>query len=437
MRISIFGLGYVGSVTGACLAERGHEIIGVDSNLTKVGIINAGRSPIIEEGLEPMIAGAVRRGGLRAVTDSREAIASSDLSLICVGTPSLENGSLDLSYVERVSREIGRALKAKARRHLVVVRSTVLPGTTEGMIIPAIEEESGKKFSGDFGVCSNPEFLRESTSVNDFNNPPKTVIGSNDPTDTAQTASLYGGIDAPLITVSIRTAEIVKYVDNVFHALKVTFGNEIGRICQALGIDSHEVMEIFCLDTKLNLSSYYLRPGFAFGGPCLPKDLRAMVHRAQSLDVDVPVIRAIAQSNEIQMKSAVRRILALGKKKIGVLGFAFKAGTDDLRESPVVELIETLLGKGCDIRIYDSSVNLAKLFGANKDYIERHIPHIANFMTNDLAKVMEHAEVIIVGNPAEEFKTALQSLRVGQYVFDLVRVSRDARRSENYEGMSW
>ena len=436
-RISIFGLGYVGAVSAVCFANEGHNVIGVDTNKTKVDIINSGRSPIIERDLESMIAKAVKSGKLRATNDSKDALLNSDISLICVGTPSNRNGSLDLKYIKRISHEIGLILKEKNEYHIVIARSTMLPGTIENTIIPILEETTGKKAGIDFGVAINPEFLRESTAVHDFYNPPKTVIGALESRDADIIAELYKDINAPLIKTSIRVAEMVKYVDNIFHALKITFGNEIGNICKALNIDSHAVMNIFCQDTKLNLSPYYFKPGFAYGGSCLPKDVRALIYKAKNLDVDVPVLHAISQSNEKQIKFAVQRIIALGKKKIGVLGFAFKAGTDDLRESPIVELIEILLGKGYNIKIYDKNVSLAKLYGANKEFIEKHIPHIAELMVEDINNIIDHSEVIIIGNKSKEFVDILPKLKPVQYVIDLVRISREIDTKANYDGLCW
>ena len=395
MRVSIFGLGYVGAVCAACLAREGHTVIGVDPDQGKVELINNGCSPIIEKDLGPMIKTAVDGGRIEATSDSTHAVLDSDLSFICVGTPSNGNGSLKLTFVERVSRTIGEVLKEKDYYHVVVARSTMLPGTVDNVIKPALEAASGKKAGQEFGLAVNPEFLRESTAVYDFYNPPKTVIGELNKKDGDLLSTLYKGIDAPIFRTSIRTAEMVKYTDNVFHALKITFGNEVGKICKALEIDSHEVMSIFCQDTKLNLSPYYLKPGFAFGGSCLPKDLRALTYKALSVDVDVPVLNAILPSNKSHAEKGLQLIMTKGKKKIGILGFAFKAGTDDLRESPMVELIERLLGKGYDLKIYDRNVNLARLRGANKNFIENHIPHIAKLMVDNLDEIISHAEVLV------------------------------------------
>jgi len=437
MRLSVFGLGYVGAVTSACLASLGHEVVGVDVDQVKVDLINSGRPPVIEKDLEALIVQGVSAGRLRAVTSAREAVGESELSLICVGTPSEPNGSLDLKFVSRVSQTIGQALKDKAGRHLVVVRSTVLPGSVEGQVIPMLEAASGKKAGRDFGVASNPEFLRESTAVEDFFNPPKTVIGSLRVEDGQTVARLYEQVQAPLVLTSIRLAEMVKYVDNVFHALKITFGNEIGNLCHKLDLDSHEVMSVFCLDTKLNLSPAYLKPGFAFGGSCLPKDLRALTYLAQSLDLDLPVLKAIYPSNRNQIALAVNRVAAAGKRKIAFLGFAFKAGTDDLRESPIVDLIETLLGKGYDLKIYDRNVNLARLIGANRAFIESRIPHISRLMVDRIEEALDHAEVVIIGNREQEFLKALARLRPDQRVLDLVRLADEVDCPCPYEGLSW
>jgi GDP-mannose 6-dehydrogenase len=437
MRLSVFGLGYVGCVSAACFAREGHEVIGVDVNPTKVGIINEGRSPIVETGVGELIGEMTTAGRLRATTDSAEAIANSEVSLICVGTPSHPNGSLDLTYVKRVCQEIGAALERKTARHTVVIRSTMLPGTIESVVIPTLEVYSGKKVGEQLGVCINPEFLREGTSLKDFYAPPFTLIGAEDEETAMIVRRLYAGIDAPLYIIGIKAAEMVKYSCNCFHALKVSFANEIGNICKGLGIDSHQVMEVFCEDTKLNLSPYYLKPGFAFGGSCLPKDLRAITYKAKELDVETPVLRAILQSNRLQVERGVEMILRTGSKRVGVLGFSFKAGTDDLRESPMVALIETLIGKGTQLAIYDRDVSLARLFGANKEYIEREIPHISQLMRASVEEVLEHAEVLVIGNKAEEFRDITARLRPGQKLIDLVRLFEDRTTKEAYEGICW
>src|SRR5918912_2454204 len=404
MKLSVFGLGYVGCVSAACFAKEGHEVWGVDVNPTKVEIINSGRSPIVETGVDDLINEMVKAERLRATTDSAEAVRNSELSLICVGTPSHQNGSLDLTYVKRVCQEIGAALERKRERHTVVIRSTMLPGTIESVVVPALEVYSSKKVGAGVGVCINPEFLREGTSLKDFYAPPFTLVGADDAGVAETVSRLYKGIDAPLLVAGIRAAEMVKYACNCFHALKVSFANEIGNVCKSLGIDSHEVMHVFCQDTKLNLSPYYLKPGFAFGGSCLPKDLRAINYKAKELDVEVPLLAATLQSNRRQVERAVEMILRTGKRKVGVLGFSFKAGTDDLRESPMVSLIETLIGKGLQLAIYDRDVSLARLFGANKEYIEREIPHISQLMRTSVAEVLEVEDVLVIGNRSEEFR---------------------------------
>lgn len=437
MKLSVFGIGYVGCVSAGCFAKEGHTVIAVDVNPTKVGIINDGRSPIVEPGIAEVIAEAVAEGRLFATTDPSEAVRKSEMSLICVGTPGKANGSLNLDYVKRVCEEIGLALKDKSERHIVVVRSTMLPGTTEGIVIPALESTSGKKAGKDFGVAVNPEFLREGTSLKDFYAPPFTVIGSSDKETAALVQQLYAGIDAPLHVTPLRTAEMLKYVCNSFHALKVSFANEIGNICKELEVDSHDVMEIFCHDTKLNLSPYYLKPGFAFGGSCLPKDLRAIGYKAKELDVEVPVLSAILPSNRLQIERALNMVTRTGKKRIGVLGFSFKAGTDDLRESPMVNLIETLIGKGYQLSIYDRDVSLAKLFGANKEYIEREIPHISQLMCDSIAQVVERSDVIIIGNKAREFEELKTAGREDQTVIDLVRLFSSDSTPSGYEGICW
>lgn len=437
MRISICGMGYVGIVSAACLAKEGHTVIGADPNTAKVDLVNKGMSPIVEKETPELIRDAVARGMLRATVDVEEAVQASELTLICVGTPSQANGSFDLRYVRRVCEEIGRTLRDKKEFHVVVCRSTVLPGTMRQVVIPLLEEHSGKKAGKDFGVCNNPEFLREGTAVYDFYNPPKTVIGETDPTSGSRVASLYAMLDVPLFRTQIEVGEMVKYVDNIWHALKVSFANEIGGVCRALKIDSHAVMDIFCRDTKLNLSPYYMKPGFAFGGSCLPKDVRAMTYKGRTLDLDLPILNAILDSNEMQVETGLRMITELGKKKIGILGFSFKAGTDDLRESPLVTVIERLLGKGYDLHVYDRNVSMAKLVGANRDYLLNHIPHISKLMVESIDEVLDHAEVIVIGNKAEEFNGVVERVKGGQVVVDLVRITPWTTQEGKYYGICW
>ena len=436
MRISVFGLGYVGCVSAACFAKHGNDVVGVDVSPTKVDIINQGNSPIVEHGMNELIAETVAAKSLRATTDSADAIANSELSLVCVGTPSNTNGSLDLRYVSRVCEEIGACLRDKSERHVVVIRSTMLPGTIENAVIPALETASGKKAGEGFGVCINPEFLREGTSLKDFYAPPFTLIGADDEQTADMVRQLYVDIDAPIFVTSLKTAEMVKYVCNCFHALKVTFANEVGNVCKALGIDSHEVMDVFCQDHKLNLSSYYLKPGFAFGGSCLPKDLRAMNYKAKEVDVEVPVLASILPSNRLQIQKALDMVAQTGQKRIGVLGFSFKAGTDDLRESPMVTLIETLIGKGYQLSIYDRDVSLARLSGANKEYIEREIPHISQLMCGTIDEVVAKSDVVIIGNKADEFRQIETRLNETQVLIDLVRIF-DKKSGAGYQGICW
>jgi GDP-mannose 6-dehydrogenase len=436
MKISIFGIGYVGCVSAACFARAGHDVIGVDVNPTKVEIINSGASPIVEPGIGDVIRDVVKEGKLSATTDTAHAVKSTDISLICVGTPSKPNGSLDLGHVRRVCEQIGAALADKTERHTIVIRSTMLPGSIESVAQPAIESTSGKKAGKDFGLGVNPEFLREGTSLKDFYAPPFTLIGTDDEQTAEIVSGLYHGIDAPVFTTSMKTAEMVKYVCNCFHALKVSFANEIGNICKALELDSHEVMNVFCADTKLNLSSYYLKPAFAFGGSCLPKDLRAVTYKAKELDVEVPLLTAISITNRLQIERALDMVLRTGKKRIGILGFSFKAGTDDLRESPMVTLIETLIGKGLELVIYDRDVSLARLFGSNREYIEHEIPHIAKLMRGTIDEVLNASDTIVIGNKSEEFRQIESRLRPEQTVIDLVRLF-DRRSDNGYQGICW
>jgi len=437
MRISVFGLGYVGAVSAACLAKDGHRVIGVDTNELKVRLIAGGRSPIVEPGLEELIGEQVAAGRLSTTRDVAAAVRESDLLFVCVGTPGQRNGSIDLAYVRRVCEEIGLALRDHPAAPVVVMRSTLLPGTMREMVIPALESHSGKRAGQEFGVCINPEFLREGTAIYDYDHPPKTVIGEFNQASGDRLASVYARVPGPLIRTDIGTAEVVKYADNAWHALKVGFANEIGNICKALDVDAHRVMEIFCQDVKLNLSSYYLKPGFAFGGSCLPKDLRALLYKAKTLDLVLPILGAILPSNEQQIERGVRAVMEKGHRAVGILGFSFKAGTDDLRESPVVELAERLIGKGYDLRVYDSNVRLASLHGANRDYILNHIPHISRLMVPSIEDVLAHARTIVIGNAAPEFRDVPQRLAAGQTLIDFVRICDSRSVAGVYEGLCW
>jgi GDP-mannose 6-dehydrogenase len=437
VKISVLGLGYVGTVAAGCLAREGHQVIGVDSEPVKVDMINAGTSPIIEKDIGGIVRDQVAAGRLSATTDVAAAVRQSDLSLICVGTPSRANGDIELKHVRRVCEQVGASLRHHHGAPVVVVRSTMLPGTMREVVIPALEASSGRRAGAEFGVCINPEFLREGTAVHDYYHPPKTVIGELNRASGDLLASIYSRIVAPLIRTDIETAEMVKYADNAWHALKVGFANEIGNLCKGLTVDSHRVMDIFCQDTKLNLSPYYLKPGFAFGGSCLPKDLRALLYKAKTLDVTLPILAAILPSNEQQVERGVQAVIDKGSRKVGILGISFKAGTDDLRESPVVELAERLIGKGYDLRMYDGNVRLASLHGANRNYILNHIPHISRLLVPSIDEVLQHAGTIVIGNADPEFRDVPRRLADRQTVIDFVRVTDSRSVAGVYEGICW
>ncbi|MFO0699164.1 MAG: UDP-glucose/GDP-mannose dehydrogenase family protein [Nitrospira sp.] len=434
MRITIFGMGYVGCVTAACLADLGHDVTGVDVDLHKVDMINREQSPIIEPGLTELIKSGVSAGRLRASTTPQEL---GDVVMICVGTPSNENGSLGLRHLMRVSEAIGELLRRSNRYHVITVRSTVLPGTVANGVIPLLEETSTKVVGRDFGVCMNPEFMRETTAIEDFHNPPFTVIGQRDHRSGDLLATLYEPIKAPVERLSIAEAEMVKYACNAFHATKVCFGNEIGNLCKSMGIDSHRVMEIFCKDTRLNLSPYYLRPGFAFGGSCLPKDLRAITYQARRNDVEVPLLSSLMDSNDKQIQHAYRLIKAMGRSKIGVLGLSFKLGTDDVRESPVVILIEMLIGKGYAVSIYDEEVSLAKLHGANKRYLDETIPHVTSLMESSVSKVLDKSDLVIVSKKTDSFRKEIEAMARDICIVDFVRLFAEYQGTSHYEGIAW
>ncbi len=420
MRIAVFGLGYVGAVSMAALADRGHQVFGVDPNTDKVATVNDGRSPVVENGLGELIRSGVAGGRIGAVADPAALPDDLDLSIICVGTPSRENGSLDLRQVEAVSEQIGSVVLSEHNRHTVVVRSTMVPGSTAGTVIPALERSSGLIAGRDFGVCTNPEFLREGSSIRDYFSPPFTVVGTDDDETASALRELYAGIDADFIVVPSPVAEMLKYASNSFHALKVTFANEIGAVCDEHGVDGRELMDLFARDTKLNISAAYLQPGFAYGGSCLPKDLRALVHHARSLDLEAPVLEAIDRSNRLHIERALRRIIRLGRPRVGVLGLSFKAGTDDLRESPSVELTERLIGKGLEVSVYDHNVSLARLHGSNRAFISQEIPHIASLLKPNLWEVIDQSDVLVLANSADEFRDLPKMIRNGQELIDLV-----------------
>lgn len=435
MRINIFGLGYVGCISAVCLANDGHDVTGIDIDPLKVKMINDAKSPIIEPGLQDALKKARNSKKLKASTNN---ISPADISIVCVGTPSNDNGSLRLDYIDRVAEQIGDYLINEKSYHVVNIRSTVLPGTIEEKIVPIIESRSKKKAGVDFGVCMNPEFMREGTSIADYYNPPFTVIGEINKKSGKAVAELYKSIDAPMFRTNIKAAEMLKYTCNTFHALKITFANEIGNICKDLNIDSHEVMNIFCQDTKLNISSYYMKPGFAFGGSCLPKDLRALLYKAKELDADCPVMESILRSNSNQIERAYRLISKTGKNNIGIMGISFKPGTDDLRESPMVDLAEKLIGKGYNVSIYDKEISLAKIYGANKTYIEKIIPHISSLTKPSAQEVYDESEVIVICKKSEEIRKVCMKPDNKKMIIDLVRIfSSKKEMKKPYEGISW
>lgn len=420
MNIAVFGLGYVGCVSAACFAARGHTVVGVDVDPHKVGLVSKGEASVIEPGLDALLASVVGRGLLRATTDTADAVRGSDVSLVCVGTPSLPNGSLDVTAVLRVMEQIGRALSESDRYHVIAVRSTMLPGILE-TLVGVIERASGRTVGTGIGLCVNPEFLRESTAIADFHAPPFTVIGSSDARSGDIVEGLYAGLEAPVYRVSARSASMVKYASNAYHALKVSFANEVGVLCNALGIDSHEVMDVFVQDRRLNVSSAYLKPGFAFGGSCLPKDLRALLYAAKTNDVEVPLLRSVLPSNDLHIQRVVDTLTELQCRDVALLGLSFKPGTDDLRESPLVRLAEALIGKGFRLAIYDSDVSISNVFGRNRAYIERVLPHINDLLQTDLEGVIGKARVLIIGKRSDAADKVRSLMRPDQWIIDLTR----------------
>jgi GDP-mannose 6-dehydrogenase len=437
--ISVFGLGYVGTVTAACLASKGHTVLGVDLSPTKVEAMDSGRSPIVEPGVNELISSAHKACHLHATLDSGSAVRQTEISFLCVGTPSLRNGKLDLGHIEPVCREIGHALKDKNSFHLVVLRSTVLPGTAETIVVPTLEKASGKKLGKDFGVCVNPEFMREGTAVADFLEPAMTIIGAAYPEHSAFLRDVYSWVPGHVFETSFRSAEMVKYVCNAWHAVKVSFANEVGTLAKQLGVDAEAVTQIFCADTKLNVSPSYLKPGFAFGGSCLPKDVRALNYRAKELDLKLPLFESLMPSNEEHLERAVEMVLSSGKKRIGLLGLSFKAATDDLRESPQVQLVKRLLAEGREIKIWDDNVSLGRLIGSNRDYIEQVIPHIGSLLNPDLEQVVRTAELVVIGTRGVSKDVLEPLLKPGQVVVDLVNLEKSRRLAghEAYEGICW
>lgn len=438
MNISVFGLGYVGAVSAACLSDGGHTVIGVDPQVAKVDAINAGRSPVVERDLDRLTQAGRAAGRLSATTDAAAAVRASDLALVCVGTPSQANGDLDMTFLERVCNDIGTALRGDDRYFVVVIRSTLLPGTTRSLIIPVLERASGRQVGRDLGVCVNPEFLREGSAVADFFDPPKVIIGASDDRACELARQVAEQEPAPVVETDIEIAETTKYVDNAWHALKVAFANEVGTFAKHHDVDAHRVMDIFCLDDKLNLSAKYLKPGPAFGGSCLPKDVRALTYRARRLDLDLPLLGAILPSNQQHLERAHDLIAAQDSRKVGILGLSFKAGTDDLRESPTVHIVERLIGKGYDVRIYDANVRLAKLAGANRDYLLTHLPHISDLIMDTIDQVVAHADTIVIGNDSGEFRqVVIARADAGVAIVDLVRIAEDRESGGFYHGICW
>jgi GDP-mannose 6-dehydrogenase len=436
--ISIFGLGYVGSVSAACFANLGHKVIGVDVSPTKVDALASGRSPIVEARVSELIEDGHKTGRIRATTEASVAVRESDVSFVCVGTPSQRSGKLDLGYVERVVREIGAALKQKKSHHVVVLRSTVLPGTTESLVIPAIQESSGLRAGVDFTVCYNPEFMREGCAVADFHQPPYTILGAQNPEHLAPLRELYKSVPGPVFETSIPVAEMVKYVSNAFHAVKVTFANEVGTLCQQLGVDTNTVTKIYTSDTKLNISPAYLSPGFAFGGSCLPKDLRALSYKAKELDLGLPMLESALRSNAVHVDRAIEAVLRTNQRKIAFLGLSFKSGTDDLRESPQVQMIKRLLGEGCHVKIWDQDVSLGRLAGSNRQYIEEVIPHIGSLLSSEFEDVVNSGEVVIIATKVDK-ERLVRSLKPSQTVIDLVNLDPANRPAVPgpYQGICW
>lgn len=438
MEISIFGLGYVGAVSLACLARDGHSVIGVDVDQAKLGLIAAGKTPVVEEGMIELMAGASASGRVRVTSDVRSAVLDSEVSLVCVGTPSAANGSQDLSAILRLARDLGQSLAGKADPHVIVFRSTLTPGTVEDVIRPIVERESGKKDGEHFHLCFQPEFLREGSSIRDYDKPPFTIVGANAAWPVERLRSLFGHLPCAFHTTSVRSAEMLKLCCNNFHALKITFANEMARLCDTLDVDPFEVMDLLCKDTQLNISRAYLKPGYAFGGSCLPKDLRATMYLAKQRDVELPMMAGILPSNRIHVEKALEMVLATGKRRVGIIGLSFKTGTDDLRESPMVALAEHLIGKGLSLVVYDPEVHLSQLLGANKRFIEQHVPHIGNLIRADIGDVVSGSDVLIVGmTDARVFEKLRAGVRKDQTIIDLANISGAAEWPCTVEGLCW
>ena len=438
MKISIFGLGYVGAVSLACLARDGHRVIGVDVDQAKLDLVSAGKTPVIEEGMVDLVASAAASGRVAVTRDTREAVMQSEISLVCVGTPSAPNGSQDQTAMLRLAKDLGAAMRDKPESHVFVFRSTLVPGTVEEVLRPIVERESGKKDGVDFHVCFQPEFLREGSSIRDYDKPPLTVVGANAEAAVAKLRDLFGHLPCEFVTTSVRAAEMVKYCCNNFHALKITFANETARLCEAMGVDPFEVMDLVCKDRQLNISPAYLKPGFAFGGSCLPKELRATNYLARMRDVELPVHASIMASNRVHIDRAIAKVMATGKRRIGMIGLSFKTGTDDLRESPLVLLAEHFIGKGLSLLVYDPEVHLSSLLGANRRFIEQHVPHIGQLLRRDIAEVIAASEVLVAGlNDATTVAALVQHARPDSLVLDLVGLARRSELRAQYSGLCW
>jgi GDP-mannose 6-dehydrogenase len=438
MNISIFGLGYVGAVSLACLARDGHRVTGVDIDQAKLDLIRAGKTPVVEEGMVELMSRVASSGRVAVTDDVSQAVLESDVSLVCVGTPSAANGSQDLTATLNVARQLGRALRAKREPHVLVFRSTLVPGTVEQVLRPILEEESGSREGEGFHICFQPEFLREGSSIRDYDRPPFTIVGARNETPVRRLRELFGHLPCEFHVTSIRAAEMVKYSCNNFHATKITFANETARLCEALGVDPFQVMDLVCKDRSLNISPAYLKPGFAFGGSCLPKDLRATMYLAKTHDVELPMHAAVLASNRVHIEYAIAKVLASGRRRVGMIGLSFKTGTDDLRESPLVMLAEQFIGKGLSLLVYDPEVHLSQLLGANRRFIEQHLPHIGSLLRPEVQTVIEESDILVVGLTGAKVSEALQRhARKGQLVLDLVNFAGRDELAASVEGLCW
>ncbi len=438
MNISIFGLGYVGAVSLACLARDGHHVVGVDLDAAKLKLIADGKTPVVEEGMVELMAKVIASGHVCVTSDAAQALRDTELSLICVGTPSAANGSQDQSAVLRLAEQLGTALRDVDRAHVLVFRSTLVPGTVEDVLRPIIEKASGKREGVDFFVCFQPEFLREGSSIRDYDHPPYTIVGANGEAPVARLRQLFGHLPCDFHVTSVRAAETLKYCCNNFHALKITFANETARLCEALAVDPFEVMDLVCRDTQLNISRAYLKPGFAFGGSCLPKDLRATLYLAKQHDVELPMHAGILASNRAHVEHAIGKVLESGKRRVGMIGLAFKTGTDDLRESPLVTVAEHLIGKGLSLLVYDPEVHLSSLLGANRRFIEHHLPHIGGLVRSDLATVVAESDVLLIGsNDKRTIEAVKRRAAPQQLVIDLANIGEQHGLQAQYVGLTW